>query len=472
MVSLLYWLCAIVEVSLYALLALASVHLLLRARWGLSQGPLLPAAHVDAPSDAPFVTVQIPLRNEALVAEGALRSAAALRWPHDRLEIQALDDSDDETVELVDTVAAELQASGVAISVVRRRGRRGYKAGALAAGLPAARGELIFVLDADFRPEPTLLAQLVAALVADPALAFVQARWSFRNERSSLLTRLEAAILDALFTVEQAELSARAAPVQFNGTGGLWRRSAIERAGGWATDDDALTEDLDLSFRAHEAGLRGVTLPALAVSTELPVPMASFRTQQARWVRGGALSLRALGRRLLANASGKDARTMLAHLARHARQPLFLLAALRLPIVAWCGVVPILPSLVGPSVFFGMSISAALYLGAAQRRIGRSLGDGLLLAPQLLILSVGLAPALTLAFLGGLFGRTPGGFIRTEKLGDAPVRTKSRRDLAALAGLGVAATALLALVPFVREHDVIGVLASLFVALSCAWVAS
>ena len=158
MLPLLHWLCAIVELSLYALLALASVHLFLRARWALGRGAILVAAPSAAPPDAPFVTIQLPLRNEALVAEGALRAAALLEWPRARVEIQVLDDSDDETIAIVDRVAAELREAGTAISVLRRAERRGYKAGALAAGLASARGELILVLDADFRPEPTLLA--------------------------------------------------------------------------------------------------------------------------------------------------------------------------------------------------------------------------------------------------------------------------------------------------------------------------
>jgi len=469
--------CALVEVALYLMLAAASLHLVRAAGWALSRGRRLAPASPAAPPEAAWVTVQLPLRNEPAVAEGALRSAAALAWPGERLELQVLDDSDDETVATVDRVAAELAASGVHIEVLRRAERRGYKAGALAEGLLRARGELILVLDADFRPEPALLAQLEAHLRSGPELAFVQARWAFRNERASLLTRLQAAILDALFAVEQARLSEQEGPVQFNGTAGLWRRSAIERAGGWATGEDALTEDLDLSFRAHEAGLRGVTLPELAVSTELPESSRDFRTQQARWVRGGALTLRALGRRLLSRANtGADARTMLGHLVRHARQPLLVAAALRLPLVALGLAAPVCPPWVGPLVLGGLLAATGLYLGAAARAIGRSFWSRALLSPALVALSMGLAPALSLAFLGGLAGHTAGGFVRTHKRGEGGERTSptvGRRglELARLLGALVAMVIAGSAEIFLRAGDTRGALAAALCALGCAWLA-
>ena len=259
-----YVVCSTIEIALYAMLLAASVHLLRQAMWGFAAGrlknpvPVAPTSH--------FVTVQLPLRNERQMAEGLVRAAVVLDGAN--LEVQVLDDSDDETRALLDRVARELRDEGHDVQVLRRTDRSGYKAGALAYGLALARGEFVLVLDADFRPTPDLVSQLAAVLDANPALAFAQARWSFRNERT-LLARLQSAILDALFAVEQARLTANAAPVQFNGTAGLWRKDAIERAGGWALSDTALTEDLDLSFRAHEAGLRGVTRPELAVSTRV-----------------------------------------------------------------------------------------------------------------------------------------------------------------------------------------------------------
>jgi hypothetical protein len=467
-VYLLSLLSAAVELGLGLLLLIAALELLKRARWAMAVDVLdaapPPAARGPSP---PFVTVQLPLRNEPQVAEGVLRAAAGLTWPRDRIELQVLDDSDDETPAIVDRVATVLRADGHGIDVLRRADRRGYKAGALALGLARARGERILVLDADFRPEPDLLARLDAALGADEDLAFCQARWSYRNREASTLTRLQAAILDALFAIEQAVLTARGAAVQFNGTAGLWRREAITRAGGWATGDDALTEDLDLSFRAHEVGLRGATLPELAVSTELPEDVRAWRAQQARWVRGAGLTLRTLGHRLLHGRGG--AATLLGHLLRHARQPLFVAAALRLPVVAWLGVVPVCPPAASPAIFALALLAAAGYLGAAERRVGRSFVDGARLAPGLFLLSVGLAPTLSLAFVGGVLGRAPGGFVRTAKRGDHASAPRAGGE-PSWPTLALGAVALVALVGFAHSGDWVGLSASAFVALGCLWI--
>src|SRR5262249_42842717 len=154
-------------------------------------------------------TVQLPLRNERFVAERLLRLCAALDWPRDRMEVQVLDDSDDETRAVVDETAAELGRAGLQIEVLRRQDRRGYKAGALQLGLERARGAYLLVLDADFQPAPDLLRRLMGPLLEDPRLAFVQGRWSFDNEDENLLCRLQALILHGLMAVEEARLSAR-----------------------------------------------------------------------------------------------------------------------------------------------------------------------------------------------------------------------------------------------------------------------
>jgi hypothetical protein len=457
--------CALIEISLYAMLVVASLALLRRARWAFARGEIAEPTPALPPDDAPFVTVQLPLRDELEMVPSLLECVAALDWPRDRLEVQVLDDSSDETSAEVDRVAAELRELGTKVEVVRRGDRRGYKAGALALGLQRARGELLLVLDADFRPESDLLAALHAVLAADATLAFCQARWAFRNERLNLLTRLQAAILDALFVVEQPMLGEASAPVQFNGTAGLWRKDAIARAGGWDTSDDALTEDLDLSFRAHELGLRGVTVESLSVSTELPPNMATFRAQQARWVRGGALTLRAIGRRLAARASTRDARVALGHLLRHVRQPLFVAAILRLALVATGCVSSVCPAWIGPSVFAFVALAATAYLGSARMRLRRSFTTSLGLT--LVALSVGLAPILSAAFLGGLFGRRGGGFQRTPK-GRAAGERRAPRPLGTIAlAVLASATALL----FLRADDGTGFVAALLAAVGLAWVA-
>lgn len=454
-----------IELALYALLVAASLVLLARVRWARARGPVPPTLPASIPTPAPLVTIQLPLRNEHEMVAPLLASVAALTWPRERLEVQILDDSDDETIAEVDRVAAELRGRGLAIDVVRRADWRGYKAGALALGLSRARGELVLVLDADFRPEPGLLAELSAALADDPALAFVQARWGFRNERT-LLTRVQAAILDALFAVEQPMLGERGAPVQFNGTAGLWRRRAIDEVGGWDTSDDALTEDLDLSFRAHERGLAGRTLPSIAVSTELPPTMAAFRAQQARWVRGAALTLRTLGRRLATRASLAHARVMLGHLLRHARQPLFVAALLRLVVVALGRARPVCPAPVGIGVVALAACAVTAYLGTARARLGRGRAGALLLGPALLLLSAGLAPTLSAAFVGGVLGRRAGGFQRTPK-----GRAARAWGRAAVGTLGLAALLGFAAWRFFVARDLVGVAAAGFSTVALAWAA-
>lgn len=415
--------------GLQLLLVAASLHLLRAAAWALSQPRLAPA---DRPpgSDAtptPLVTVQLPLRNERDVAARLIAAAAGLDWP--RLELQVLDDSDDETVSIVDAACERARAGGCVVEVVRRAGRVGYKAGALQHALATARGEYLLLLDADSQPPRDLVRRLVAALAADERLAFAQARWSFANERESLLTRVQAIILHALFVVEQARLTALGRPLQFNGTAGLWRRRALEAAGGWLPGDGAsVTEDLDLSYRVTLAGFRGATLPEIAVDTELPSTMTAFRVQQERWVRGGAEVLRRLGGRVFAG-SFRDGVGMLAHLARHARQPLLVALALWLPVVEMHRVQP-RPAVphAWPIVLAGVFVAIALYQGATLRRLGRPPWPALYLAPTVMVLSIGLAPALTRSLVAGLWTRRAE-FVRTPKRGDASRSSyRPRRD--------------------------------------------
>ncbi len=234
--------------------------------------------------DFPTVTVQIPLYNERYVATRALAAAAALDYPQAQLEIQVLDDSTDETSQLVHDMIANLTRRGVSARHVRRGTRRGFKAGALAYGLREARGELIAVFDADFVPERDFLRRLVSEF-DDPGVGMVQARWGHLNADSSLLTRVQALQLDAHFIVEHGARSAMNCFFNFNGTAGIWRKRAIVSSGGWR--DDTLTEDLDLSYRAQLAGWRFVYRNDVVVPAELPVEVAAYRVQQQRWAQGG-----------------------------------------------------------------------------------------------------------------------------------------------------------------------------------------
>jgi membrane glycosyltransferase len=440
--AMLAWTLFAVEAGVWLLLVAASLHLLKLALWGLWQPRLADEPAPPIPDDPPLVTVQLPMRNERDVAARLIRAVAALDWP--RLQVQVLDDSDDETRGLVDSVAAELRAGGADVTVIRRADRRGWKAGNLQNALAAARGDYLLVLDADSQPSPDLVRRLIAPLRADERLAFVQARWSFANETESLTTRAQAIILHALFTVEQARLTAAKKPLQFNGTAGMWRTSALRDAGGWHTGDPSVTEDLDLGYRVRLRGLRGATLPAIAVGTELPSTMSDFRTQQMRWVRGAGEVLRGLGRRLM-TGSLSDGVSMLAHLLRHARQPLLLALALLLPVAAlgwiapphasWATAPPgyspedsaslagwlataSLRSCTWSVVLMLTLLAVAAYHAAALRRLGRSPAMALITAPLVAALSVGLSFSLSTALLGGLFGGT-GEFVRTPKRGDA-----------------------------------------------------
>ena len=233
--------------------------------------------------DFPLVCVQVPIYNERYVAERVLDAACALDWPEGRFEVQALDDSDDETVEIVARRLAHWRRQGILVSHVRRGSRAGFKAGALAHGLERTRAELIAVFDADFVPPRDFLRRTLAAF-ENPRVAFVQARWGHLDEGYSWFTRLEALFIDFHFLVEQAVRSARGYFVNFTGSAGVWRRQAIEDAGGWTAN--TLTEDLDLSYRAQLRGWKAVYLEDVVVPEELPVSIDAYRSQQSRWATG------------------------------------------------------------------------------------------------------------------------------------------------------------------------------------------
>jgi glycosyltransferase involved in cell wall biosynthesis len=239
----------------------------------------------------PTVTVQLPVYNERHVIERLIDACARLRYPAGRLEIQVLDDSTDDTTA---RVAARLQVppdDGRPIRHLRRGTRPGYKAGALAAGLEQATGEVIAIFDADFMPAPDFLLRAVPYL-DDPTVAVAQGRWEYVNRRQSMLTRIQAMMLDNHFAIEQRGRAAGGRFVTFNGSAGLWRASAIRDAGGWRAE--TLTEDLDLSYRVQLRGWRAVYVDGLRCDSELPSDLASYRAQQRRWMRGVAQNARQL----------------------------------------------------------------------------------------------------------------------------------------------------------------------------------
>ena len=279
-------------VACLAVLGVYAAHRLwlILASW--RAGGARPRAPLALPEPAlPVITVQLPLYNEAAVAARLIDAAAALDWPRDRFEIQILDDSTDATSAVCAARAAAWQAAGVDVVHLRRDDRAGFKAGALARGLASARGELVLVLDADFVPAPTILRAAVGHF-ADPRVALVQLRWEHLNRGASLLTEVQALLLDGHFVVEQASRARGGRFFNFNGTAGVWRRAAIVDAGGWQSD--TLTEDLDLSYRALLRGWRFVYRLDQAVPAELPADMVAFESQQFRWAKGSVQVARKL----------------------------------------------------------------------------------------------------------------------------------------------------------------------------------
>ncbi len=249
--------------------------------------------HAPPPEIWPVVTVQLPIYNELYVVKRLIDAVACLDYPRERLQVQVLDDSTDETTRIARTHVAHHRALGLDIELIHRRDRHGFKAGALAHGLKRARGELVTIFDADFVPAPDFLKRTVPHLVAEPKLAFVQTRWGYLNPGYSALTRAQTIALDGHFVVEHLGRNRNGLLMNFNGTAGVWRRQAIEAAGGWQSD--TLTEDVDLSFRAQLAGWQARYLPDVEAPAELPPQMAAFKRQQARWATGAAQCLIKLG---------------------------------------------------------------------------------------------------------------------------------------------------------------------------------
>jgi cellulose synthase/poly-beta-1,6-N-acetylglucosamine synthase-like glycosyltransferase len=250
-------------------------------------------------ADLPHVLVQIPVYNEPEMVADALRAAADLDWPREKLHIQLLDDSTDRTSAIAAVVADELRARGHDILHLRRADRSGYKGGALAAGLQRSGAPFVAVLDADFRPPAHWLRAVVPMLVADPAASFVQSRCEFANYRTNFLTRIQGLMFDAHFVIEQATRFRAGWLFQFNGTGAVWRRAAIDAAGGWS--GESLCEDLDLTIRAEIAGWHGLFAMEPAVPGLVPAEVADWRVQQRRWSNGFVQVARKLVHRIWAS---------------------------------------------------------------------------------------------------------------------------------------------------------------------------
>lgn len=285
---------ALVLLFLYNIGQLSLIIIYLRSR--RKRRDMILSADMITTDDLPRVTVQLPVYNELYVVERLIDAVVKIQYPADKLDIQLLDDSTDETVALIAQKVEEYKKKGVAIEHIRRPERVGFKAGALAYGLTLAKGEFIAIFDADFVPAADFLLKTIPHF-ADSRVAIVQTRWEHLNEDFSLITQLQAFGLNAHFTIEQSGRYAAGFLANFNGTGGVWRKEAIIDAGGWQSD--TLTEDLDLSYRAQLRHWKFVYREDVGSPAELPVAMNALKSQQYRWMKGAAECARKLFIRVL-----------------------------------------------------------------------------------------------------------------------------------------------------------------------------
>ena len=371
--------------------------------------------------EKPLVTIQLPMFNELYVAERLLDAVALIEYPKDRLEIQVLDDSIDETRDLMKKKCEALRAKGVDVVYIHRTDRSGFKAGALEAGLAVAKGEFVAIFDADFIPPPTLLLEMIDHFT-DDKVGMVQARWEHINRDFSTLTKVQAILLDGHFLVEHAARNRSGRFFNFNGTAGIWRKSTIQDAGGW--QHDTLTEDLDLSYRAQLKGWRFVYLPQIVAPAELPVEMNSFKTQQFRWAKGSIQTMRKLLPMIWrAPLPWKVKSEALFHLTNNfAYGFLVLLAMLSLPTLVLRSDQDINDVLmIDLPLFLGTTFSVGAFYMASQL-LSKGSWRQMVQIPAALSVGIGISLNNTRAILEGLFG-VESEFVRTPKHG---VTQKSR----------------------------------------------
>ena len=390
-----------------------------------NSGSVAPVRSVDEP-DLPLVTVQLPIYNELYVAERVIAAAAALHYPSERLQIQVLDDSTDETKQLVADAVNKLADTGVNIVHLHRTERTGYKAGALAAGLTSATGEFVAIFDADFVPEPDFLLRTLGEF-DDPSIAFVQGRWAHLNRDFSMITKLQSLAIDAHFLVEQTARREKGFWFNFNGTAGIWRAEAISSAGGWTAD--TLTEDLDLSYRAHLEGWRGRYRADVAVPGELPYHIAGFRRQQHRWARGSLeCAAKLLPSVWRSSATRLTKFEATAHLTAYSIHLLLFILAMIYPLIVAAGArVGGYGTLYGLGYLFAFSsLAPGIFFITGQRQLGRSIPREL---PKILAVSI-LGSGLmlnTVRAAAQILTEPNPEFERTAKFGTA-AETNARRD--------------------------------------------
>lgn len=367
--------------------------------------------------DLPPVTVQLPMFNERHVAERIIEAACRLEYPRDKLQIQVLDDSTDESAAIARHVAERKAAEGFNVEYLHRTDRTGFKAGALEAGLASATGALIAVFDADFIPPPGFLKRTVHHFT-DPKVGMVQGCWDHLNRDLSLLTRCQAVFLDSHFLIEHPARNRSGRFMNFNGTAGIWRRETIDAAGGW--QHDTLTEDVDLSYRAQMAGWDFVYLPRLQCPAELPPEIHAYKSQQHRWTKGGMQCALKLLPQLFGSAA--PMRVKLEGFF-HLTSPLAYVCMVVLMILFFpaffVNVAPLDPHSLegfiwGVGLFMLTSLSAATFFVASQQSRKRSVWRAVGEVPMLMALGLGMAISNSRAVVEALVGHESP-FVRTPK---------------------------------------------------------
>ncbi len=373
---------------------------------------------VDLPTTLPIVTIQLPMYNEKYVVKRLIDAVCQMDYPRDKLQIQVLDDSDDDTVDLIRSIVKEYRFKGFDIVHVQRKDRIGYKAGALKEGIKYAKGEFVAIFDADFIPPTWFLKSAIGHFYADSKLGLVQCKWGHVNENYSTLTEAQAVLLDLHFLIEQKAKSLTHLYMNFNGTAGIWRTSCINEAGGWHTS--TLVEDLDLSYRVQMKGWRCLFLEDVVVDAELPVQMNAAKRQQFRWAKGSIqVALKLLTDVMLRRNIPIETKTQaFIQLTRHIINPLFLVQFLIFPMllamdyelytVSWTPLISILMYVImGPGGY--LIIINKTWRGEKWREKAQQFFF-------LMFYSTGLSVNNTVAVFDAIFGRK-NEFLRTPKFG-------------------------------------------------------
>jgi cellulose synthase/poly-beta-1,6-N-acetylglucosamine synthase-like glycosyltransferase len=373
-----------------------------------------PILQSSKPGELPTVTVQLPLFNERYVVERLIRAVCALQYPKELLEIQVLDDSTDDTTEVARALVSDFASSGYDIVYLHRHNRRGFKAGALDAGLRTAKGDLVAIFDADFVPTPDFLTRTVGYFET-AKIGMVQTRWGHINRNYSLLTRVQSIFLDGHFVIEHLARNRSGRFFNFNGTAGIWRKQAIYDAGGW--QHDTLTEDLDLSYRAQIEGWQFIYVPDLVSPAELPVEMNAYKSQQHRWAKGSVQTAKKLIPRIIRSKLPLFVKfEAILHLFSNFTYLFMTIPSLLVPVILYIQVSKGWDWMVYLYflVFISTSLSVVVYYLIAQRESYPGWRGQILYLPALMSIGIGLSLNNSRAVLEGLFNRRSE-FKRTPK---------------------------------------------------------